>query len=122
MRAPELQLRALELGVGGHVAFAAGERVIAGPERHAAFGRDQHEPTVDAQVPRGPGRDDQRAPRLRAWRRQRMPAADDSQSERERHEEQHAPAGSSAATPASAPAERGRASRRAAGRRPIRSR
>ena len=44
MALAEVELRALDVGIGGEIAFAARQRMIAGPERHAAFRRDEHEP------------------------------------------------------------------------------
>ena len=39
----ERELGALDVGVGREIAFAARERMVAGPERHAALRGDQHE-------------------------------------------------------------------------------
>ena len=44
----ELQLGALHLRVGGQIAFAAREWVVAGPERHAPFGGDEDEASIGA--------------------------------------------------------------------------
>ena len=76
------------LGVRRQVALAAGQRVVAGPERDAALGRDQHEAPVHARVPGGPGRDDQ-ARRRRAPRRPATRAANQQPQRGERQEEQH---------------------------------
>ena len=43
MRGSQPAVVLLERDVRGHVAFADGQRMVAGPERHAAVGRDHHE-------------------------------------------------------------------------------
>ena len=83
--APQSQLVALDRRVGGEVAFAGGERMVAGPERHAAFGRDQHEPSVHAEVAipstaRSPACAPRRSARRRA--RRRLPSSHNASSRR----------------------------------------
>ncbi len=59
VRVPSPQRLIIELDgrVGGHVAVTGRQRVIARPERHATFRRDQYETAVFGKVARRPRAD-----------------------------------------------------------------
>ena len=88
MRAPEGEFGFLEAGIRCQVTLTAGERVVAGPERHAALRCDEHEPLMYSDVAQGPRCDDQdRGYRQRDG--QRRAPAEQEPADHQRQVKQH---------------------------------